>query len=184
MKIRFLVSLVAAFAVTASAGFAQSIEATPAPKPPKPNFAPFKFMVGTWTCNTKSARRPAPYETTTTYAFDPSGYWLVGKSTTKPMAWFPYESSGEDRITYDSDTGRWIDVLNGDFGGYDLSAAKGWSDNQIVWHDIAFAKGKDVASQTDFTLTKVSDTKMTGQSSFTTIKNRSVGVTQTCVKES
>lgn len=183
MTNRLIASVVAAFAVTASAAFAQSMESTPAPKPPKPNFAPYTFIVGTWSCSTKSARRPAPYETTTTYELDPTGYWLIGKSTTKAMAWFPYEASGEDRITYDADTGRWVDTFNGDFGGYDLSTSKGWSGETIVWHDLAFARGKDVASQTNLTITKVSDSKMASRSTFTTVKGRSVGVTSTCTKQ-
>jgi hypothetical protein len=159
------------------------MESTPAPKPPKPNFAPYTFLVGTWTCDTKSARRPAAYHTTTTYAFDPTGYWLVGKSTTKAMAWFPYESSGTDRITYDAETGRWIEAFNGTFGGYDLSESKGWSGPTLVWHNLAFARGKDVASQRDLTITKVSSSKMTSQTTFTTVKGRSVGVTTNCTKE-
>jgi hypothetical protein len=165
-----------------TAVIAQTMESTPAPKPAKPNFSAYAFMVGTWACSTKSARRPAPYETTMTYAMDPSGYWLIGKSTTKAVPWFPYENSGEDQITYDGDTGRWIDTFTGDFGGYDLSESKGWQGNTIVWHDLAFARGKDVASQTNFTITKVSASKMTSALTFTTVKGRSVGVRGTCTK--
>ena len=40
------------------------VESTPIPAPNKPNFAPVEFLLGTWTCKTKSARRPAAYVTT------------------------------------------------------------------------------------------------------------------------
>lgn len=170
-------------AFTSSVALAQSMESTPAPKPPKPNFASLMYMVGTWDCSTKSARRPAAYHSTTTYEMDPTGYWLVGKSTQKAMAWFPYESTGEDRITYDADTARWVDVTTSDYGGYDLQTSKGWKGNTIVWHDLATVAGKDVASTADVTITKVSPTKMTSRSTFTTVKGRTVGVTGTCTKQ-
>ncbi len=182
MSLRPLVLLMAALGVTASAALAQSMESTPAPKPAKPNFAPFSFMVGTWSCSTKSARRPAPFYTTVTNAMDPSGYWLVGTSTTKGMPWFPYPAKSVDRMTYDADSGRWIDVSYGDYGSYDITESKGWKGNTIVWHDLAFASGKDVKSSSDVTTTKVSATKMISQSTFTTAKGRSVGVTGTCTK--
>jgi len=180
---RTLLSVLAALGVTASAALAQTMESTPAPRPAKPNFAPFSFMVGTWSCSTKSARRPAAYHTTETWSMDPTGYWLVGKQKTDPMSWFPYASTGEDRITYDPDTGRWVDVYQGDFGGYDLTSSKGWNGSSIVWHDLSFAGGKDVATQSDVTVTKVSPAKMTSTSTFTTAKGRSVGVTSTCTKQ-
>ena len=54
-----------------------------------------------------------------------------------------------DRITYDSDSKRWVDVLWGDGGAYGLSFSKGWNGDKIVWHDVAFAPGPDISSQTD-----------------------------------
>ena len=183
MKSRSILSVIAACAFTGSVALAQSMESTPAPKPKKPNFSAFAYMVGTWECSTKSARRPAAYHTTTTWEMDSTGYWLVGKSTQKAMAWFPYEATNEDRITYDADTSRWIDVTTGDYGNYDLQSSKGWIGKKIVWHDLANVPGKDVASAADVTITKVSDTKMTSMTSFKTVKGRSVGVTGTCTKQ-
>lgn len=180
---RFFAVLVAAFAMSAAPAFAQSMESTPAPRPAKPNFESMKFLAGTWACSTKSARRPAAYDTTTTYEFDPTGYWLIGKSTTKAMAWFPYESSGESRTTYDAQTSRWVTVWTDNMGSYDLQSSKGWSGGVISWHDLAIAPGKDVASQSDVTMTKVSDTKTTSTSTFTTAKGRTVGVNETCTKQ-
>jgi hypothetical protein len=180
-RIATVLALVAAMSASA---LAQTIEATPAPKPAPPDFAPMRFMVGTWSCSTQSSRRPAAFTTTTTWSMDPSGYWMVGKSETASMAWFPYRAANEDRITYDPDTGRWIDSSSGDFGGYDLSWSPGWQNGSIVWHDLAFTKGKDVATTTDLTMTKVSDTKMTTHSGFTTVKGASVSVDGTCNKSS
>lgn len=180
--IKFIAAVLAAVAVTSASALAQTMEATPAPKPDAPNFAPMRFMVGTWSCSTKSSRRPAAYTTTATYSMDPSGYWLIGKLDTAPMAWFPYQATNEDRITYDADTGRWVDVSSGDFGGYDLSWSSGWNNGSMVWHDLAFAKGKDVATVTDLTITKVSDAKMTSHSGFTTVKGTTVSVDGVCTK--
>jgi predicted heme/steroid binding protein len=180
---RFYCSILALFALTASIASAQTIEATPIPKPPKPDFSAWKFYVGTWSCEDKSSRRPAPYKWTNTWALDDTGYWLTGKSTYKGAPWFPYPGSTEDLITYDADTGRWIDVTYGSLGAYDLSESKGWAGGKIVWHDLAFAKGKDVATQTDNTITKVSDTKTTLYSGFTTVKGKTVTVNGTCLKQ-
>jgi hypothetical protein len=180
-RIAFVLALVAA---TSASALAQTIEATPAPKPALPDFAPMRFMVGTWSCATKSSRRPAPFMTTETWSMDPSGYWMVGKAQTASMAWFPYPAANEDRITYDPDTGRWIDTSSGDFGGYDLAWSPGWQNGSMVWHDLAFTKGKDVATTTDLTWTKASDTKYTTRSSFTTVKGASVSVEGTCDKTS
>ncbi len=176
----FTLALLALPAATASA---QTIEATPIPKPAKPDFSSWKFFVGTWSCEQKSSRRPAAYKWTITWALDDTGYWLTGKSTLKGVPWFPYPSTSQDLITYDSDTGRWIDASSSSLGGYDLSESKGWAAGKIVWHDLAFAKGKDVASQTDDTITKVSDTKATEYSSFTTVKGKTVTVKGSCLKQ-
>jgi hypothetical protein len=162
-------------------GFTQ-VESTPIPAPNKPNFAPVSFMLGSWTCRTKSARRPAAYVTEVTYALDPTGYWITEVSTTSPTAWISRKLSTWDKITYDNDTKRWADVSYGDGGAYGLSFSRGWNGNQIVWHDVSFAAGPDITSQTDTTTTKVSATKMTSVSSFTEKSGRHVAVSTTCLK--
>jgi hypothetical protein len=181
---RLILSVVAACAMTGSVAFAQTMETTPIPKPAKPDFSSMEFMVGTWSCSTKSGRRPTPYLSTTTYTLDPTGFWLIGKSESKGVPWFPYPSAGTDWITYDADTSRWIDVNVSDFGGYDLSSSKGWKRNVMVWHDLAAAPGKDVKSSTDTVNTKVSATKMTAVNTFTTVKGKAVSLATTCTKES
>jgi hypothetical protein len=159
------------------------IESTPIPAPGKPNFSTMSFLVGTWNCSTKSARRPAPFVTVSTYSLDPSGYWLNETSTTSPAAWIPSKLTIDDKITYDPDTKRWIDVLSGDQGAFGLSVSKGWNGNQMVWRDMSFAPGPDIRSQTPTTLTKVSDTKTITRSAFTETKTgRVVTVVANCNK--
>ncbi|MBV9233453.1 MAG: hypothetical protein JO030_05370 [Candidatus Eremiobacteraeota bacterium] len=160
------------------------VETTPIPMVVKPNFSPMQFMLGTWTCSTKSARRPAPYITTSTYSMDPSGWWINETSVTNPMRWFPGAAkiTTWDKITYDSNTRRWADVSYGTPNTYGLSFSRGWSGNTITWHDVSFAPASDIASQTDTVTTKVSDTKMTSSSSFTERSGRVVGVRGVCTK--
>ncbi len=179
----FVISFLALLALTVSTASAQTTEATPIPKPAKPDFTPWKFFVGTWSCEDKSSRRPAASKWKTTWALDDTGYWLTGKTTFPGVPWFPYPGTSLDQITYDPDTGRWIDVNSASLGGYDLTESKGWAAGKIVWHDLAFAKGKDIATQTDFTITKVSDTKTTSYSGFTTVTGKTVTVTGDCLKE-
>jgi hypothetical protein len=162
--------------------FAQ-VESTPIPAPHKPDFSSVSFMAGTWTCKSKSSRRPAAFTTITTYTMDPTGYWMNQISTTPKTSWVPVQLRTWDKITYDSDTKRWVDVSYGDGGAYGLSVSKGWNGSEIVWHDVSFAAGPDVNTQTDITTTKISATKMTSSSAFTETKTgRHVSVTTICVK--
>lgn len=178
----FAPAVLALAAVVPAAGSAQ-VESTPIPAPNKPNFSSVSFMLGTWTCKTKSSRRPAPYVTVSTYTLDPTGYWIAETSVTHPTAWVSKTLSNWDKITYDSDTKRWVDVSYGDGGAYGLSFSKGWDGNQMVWHDVSFAAGPDIASQSDITTTKASATKMTSTSSFTETKGgRRVSVSAVCTK--
>lgn len=159
------------------------VESTPVPAPEKPNLSSMQFLAGTWTCSTKSARRPAAYVTVSTYALDPTGYWITETSTTKPTSWIKRPLTVSDRITYDPDAKRWVDVTYGDGGAYGLSFSKGWTGDTLSWHDVSFAPSPDIRSQTDTKTTKVSATKMTSTSSFTEAKTgRVVGVTTTCTK--
>ncbi len=140
-------------------------------------------MAGTWTCSSKSSRRPRAFTTISTYTLDPTGYWMSETSTTPKTSWVPTTLRTWDKITYDPDANRWVDVSYGDGGGYGLAYSKGWNGNEIVWHDITFAPGPDINSQTDLTTTKVSPTKITTTSSFTETKTgRRVTVATTCMK--
>ncbi|MBV9055018.1 MAG: hypothetical protein JO351_00065 [Candidatus Eremiobacteraeota bacterium] len=159
------------------------VESTPIPATKKPNFSSMNFLIGTWTCSTKSARRPAPYVTTSTYSMDPSGYWISETSTTAKAPWISQTLTMSDKYTYDPDAHRWVDVTYGDLGAYGLSYSSGWNGNRLSWHDVSFAPGPDISSQTDTVVTKVSDTKTTSASSFTERKTgRHVSVNAVCTK--
>jgi hypothetical protein len=180
---RALVALAVLTAAAIPSYAPAQVESTPIPAQAKPNFSSMGFMVGTWKCATKSARRPAPYYTTSTYSIDASGYWIYETSVTAHVPWSPQTIHAWDHITYDPDAKRWVDVLNADLGAYGLSFSKGWVGNQITWHDVSFAPGPDIASQTDTVTTKVSPTKMTSTTSFTETKTgRKVGVNTVCTK--
>lgn len=184
MKRIFIFVAVALATVIPSYALAQ-VENTPIPAPRKPNFSSMQFLIGTWTCSTKSARRPAAYVTTSTYAMDPTGYWIEEASTTNTTSWINRKLTIYDKITYDPDTKRWVDVLYGDGGAYGLSFSNGWMGDKMSWHDVSFAPGPDISSQTDNVNTKVSNTKMTSASSFTETKTgRKVAVTGVCTKHS
>jgi hypothetical protein len=183
MKQRILVAAVAALVVAMPSFARAQVESTPIPAATKPNFSSMEFLVGTWTCRTKSSRRPAAYVTTATYAMDPTGYWLVETSSTATTSWVPTPLKTVDHITYDAYTKRWADVLTGDQGAYGLSFSKGWSGNDMVWHDVSFAPSADISAQSDTTMTKVSATKTTSSSTFTEGKTgRKVTVMGTCTK--
>lgn len=180
---RTTVLLAAAAALIVPAYASAQVESTPIPAPAKPNFSSMEFLVGTWHCSTKSARRPSAYITTITYSMDPSGYWMNQTSVTKPASWISKEQTVYDKITYDPSTKRWVDVTYGDGGTYGLSFSKGWSGDRMSWHDVSFAPSPDISAQTDNVNTKVSSTKVTSASSFTETKTgRHVGVTAVCTK--
>jgi hypothetical protein len=168
--------------VMSAAAIAQQIESTPIPEVPKPDFAAMNFLIGTWACSTKSARRPAPYLTTSTYTASPDGWWIEQKTVTQPVPWFNHTVTTYDKITYDPTTKRWIDVSYGDLGTYGFSTSPGWNGNAIVWHDPTFAPTSDITAQTDTTFTKDSGTKVTVSSSFTEASGRNVSVLTTCNK--
>ena len=164
------------------AGATQTIETTPVPLPPKPDFSSMQFLLGTWSCSTKSSRRPAPYISTTTYSMSSDGFWIDETTVTKPVAWVPQPPTVYDKITYDADTKRWIDVTYGGLGTYGLATSPGWTGNTMTWHDANFAPGADIKAQTDVVMTKVSATKTSQANSFTEASGRSISVAGTCTK--
>jgi hypothetical protein len=166
------------------AAIAQQIESTPIPETPKPDFSSMSFLIGTWSCSTKSARRPAPFATTVTYTASPDGWWMDQKSVSQPTSWFNHTITVYDKITYDASTKRWIDVNYGGLGFYGLSTSSGWNGDSIVWHDPTFAPTSDITAQTDTTMTKDGDSKYTASNSFTEASGRNVSVVTTCSKSS
>ncbi len=185
MHISRVVVAAAVLAATAIPAYAPAqVESTPIPAPAKPSFSSMSFMIGTWSCSTKSARRPAAYMTMSTYKMDPNGWYIDETSVTKANgSWIPTATTTYDKITYDPFTHRWADVDYGNEGEYSLSFASGWTGNKITWHDVSFAPSSDIKSQTDNVVTKVSNSKMTFASTFTEAKTgRVVAVTGVCTK--
>ena len=169
-------------AVPALADTAPAIEATPIPRPPKPNFTSMLFETGTWKCSTKSARRPTADVSTQTTSLDPSGYWLVTKSEDAGTSWFPYASTGTDLVTYDKDTSLWVDMFTDTLGDYMYSTSPGWTGAKMVWTTRSFSPTATTKSVSLYTVTKTSDTEYHTSYSFVTAKGTSVGVTGTCTK--
>ena len=172
---RMLVATTVVLAAAGSMALAATtptIESTPVPKPPKPDFSSMSWLVGTWNCSFKSTRRPAPVTFTQVTTMDPTGYWMITKSSSTGTSWFPWPSASTDWVTHDSDPKRWVDIMTADFGAYDASSSPGWNDNTIVWTDNMFKPSTDVMAVTPTTQTKVSSSKWT---SHTTFQERSSG---------
>jgi hypothetical protein len=187
--LRILSVLALTVVVSTAGGLAASaptMETTPIPTPPKPDFSSMQFMLGTWTCTNQSSRRPAPSHSTLIFSMDPTGYWIDQKTTTQKTAWFPFEAIGLDKITYDSDSQRWIDVYAGNVGDYGLSWSTGWKGNTIQWNDGYFTPSTsvDVVSESPVTGTKVSDTKITYHSTFTEKSGNTITSNVVCNKNS
>lgn len=173
----------AAVLLCSSAVLAQ-VESTPIPTPPKPDFSKMTFLMGNWQCSTKSARRPAAYQTTSTATVSPDGYWMVTKATTHKTLWMNSDVHSVDYVTYDPSTSRWVDISTDDGGGYNVSTSPGWNGDTITWTDMVITKTNATASTNPTTITKVSNTKTTSSSSFKEPSGRVVSVTSTCTKGS
>jgi hypothetical protein len=180
---RALVTVAVLLAAAIPSHALAQVESSPIPASQKPNFSSMGFLVGTWTCSTRSSRRPAAFTTAVTYALDPTGYWLNQTSTTGPLTWMSRRLTVWDKITHDADTKRWVDVSYDDAGGYGLSVSSGWDGDKIVWHDLSFAPSAQVSAQSNTTNIKVSPTKYQTASSFTEAgTGRRIDVATVCSK--
>jgi hypothetical protein len=150
--------------------------------PMTPDFSSMNLLNGTWSCSTKSARRPTASVSTDTYALDPTGYYLVYESKSNGVSWAPYPQDQKFMTTYDPDLKQWASVNTSNVGDYGLLMSNGWTDGKLVWHLVNNTPSLDIASTSDVTITKVSDTKTTSDSSFTTKAGKTVSVTGSCTK--
>ena len=178
MRLLSTIAVAALFAFAVSAAGAQ----TPVPAPKKPNFAPLAYMEGTWSCTTKSSRRATPTSTTMTWALDPSGYWLVGKSTSKGTDWYPHDTAGVDMIGYDYDVHKWVDLYTDNLGNYDIATSAGPHNGAMSWHSRAFVPSEDMETITDQVIEKVNDHKQTMHYNFMTKSGQRVTVAGVCTK--
>ena len=166
----------------AMAATSPTVEKTPIPVPPKPNFSSMNFLLGTWTCSTKSSRRPAAYITTSTASVDPTGYWIVTKSLIHKTAWTAGNLVTTDMETWDDSTHRWIDMSSGDQGLYSFITSPGWNGNSMTWTDAIFKPSLGTRAETPLVLIKVSNTKTTSHTTFQEASGRWVSVDAVCTK--
>ena len=190
-------TLIAAFAVTAAAATAQSTTdasspamATVPPKAPtypvpkKPDFSSMQFLIGTWNCSSHSERRGGEVtRIISTYSMAPDGYFMKQVSKSPKVSYSAVGFTSTDWITYDSRASRWIDVSVGSYGGYGYSTSTGWEHGHILWGADSFLPDGDVTSSTGTMMTKVSDTKLTTASAFTTTAGLLNRVTGVCTKQ-
>jgi hypothetical protein len=183
--VRFrLALLVVACIAFAPVSFALADNAPVYSLPPKPDFSSMNFFFGTWSCTTKSARRPSAVASTETYELDPTGYYIVYEAKSEPVPWANYSQDSKWMITYDSELKQWAAVLTSTLGDYGLFMSTGWKDGKLVWHPVNNTPYLDIASASDLTITKVNDTRMTNASSFATKAGATVSVSGSCTKSS
>jgi hypothetical protein len=180
MRVRFALFLAACLAVAPS--LASADDPPVYTVPPKPDFSSMNFLIGSWSCTSKSARRPSPATYTETYAIDPTGYYLIDELKIAPVPWANYAQDLKFMITFDRDIKLFASELTSTLGDYGLSTSPGWVDGKLVWHLINNTPSLDVASSSDLTVTRVSDTQTTSVTSFTTKSGNTVGVTGSCTK--
>jgi hypothetical protein len=160
------------------------VEATPIPRDQKPNFSSMQFLLGSWECSVKSARRPRPFATHETISISADGYWLVTRTVTDPVPWNNIRITNIEYMTYDTTTQRWIDMGMDDHGAYDVSASPGWSGDAMRFDEIAYPKFHGVASNEPRVLRKVNDSKTEEETALVETNGGRVEVTTTCTKQS
>lgn len=156
------------------------VEGTPVPTAPKPDWSAAQYLIGTWNCTDVSSRRPGPFQITTTYALDPTGYWLIKTEKIHKASWIPQEFTNESRITYDNNAKRWVRIMTGDNGVYAVST----SPDRTAFTYVIQSQAPDIASYQPEVYSKDSNTKRTMKTSFTEKSGRVVNVTESCTKGS
>ena len=159
-----------------------SIEKSPIPRDPRPDFSSMQFLVGTWDCSIASARRPRPFAAHQMTHFSPDGYWLITRTITDPVPWNPIRITNDEYVTYDKTTHRWIDMGMDDFGAYDVSASPGFRSDAMTWTEIAYPKFHGVRANEPRIFRKLSDTETEQETALVETNGHRVEVTTTCNK--
>jgi len=130
---RASLAIVLAFLLPPAAVCAQS---TPAPKP---DFASFAFMLGTWSCRTTTDPDAALIGRTFPFvvAADPGGYSYVA---TTPHA--------KRYLMHDAATGTWVSTALTTDGASYSDRSPGWSGDAIVFTDAFASDGSGLGSTT------------------------------------
>lgn len=181
---RFLAAMVLLLAASGTTIFAAgvSVEGTPVPARPKPDFSQMAFLIGTWTCTNDSSRRPGPFTTTETYSLDSSGYWMLRADTTHTASWIPRETHGQTKYTFDGGTQRWVRITTTDQGTFTVATAPAPVGNRKTYTYVIQTKAPDIASYAPEVFVKESATKKSMTTSFVETSGRVVNVKQTCTK--
>jgi hypothetical protein len=116
-------------------------QSTPAPKP---DFAPFSFMLGSWTCRTTSDTDAAMIGRTYPFVVtaDPGGYWYVA---TTPHS--------KRYLAHDATTASWVSTALTTDGASYSDRSSGWSGDSVMFKDAFASDGSGLGSTT---ITKVS----------------------------
>lgn len=181
---RFTYALAALIMVSGAAALAAAptIEGTPVPMRPKPDFSTMKFLIGTWQCTDSSSRRPGPFMTTEVYSMDPSGYWIVRDTTIHKASWIPREFHSQTKYTYDAVAKRFVRITIGEQGAYAVATAPMPVGKKKVYTYVIQSKAPDVASYAPEVYTAASATKKIMTTSFTETNGHVVTVKETCAK--
>jgi hypothetical protein len=160
------------------------VEHTPIPRDPKPNFSSMTFLMGKWSCEVASSRRPRPFATHVVTGMSPDGYWMITRTITDKVPWNPITITNTDYVTYDPTTARWIDLGMDDYGAYDVSSSPGWAGTTMLWSEIAYPKLHGAATNNPKLFVKISGAKTESDTSFSEALGHRVTVKTTCTRDS
>lgn len=181
--IRFSAILAVLFALfVAATQAAPPVQSSPEPRPRKPDFTSFAFLIGTWSCTSTEADRSGKAPSTTTWRLDHTGYWLTGKTDNPPVKWFPYDDKARERITYDADAKLWIYENWDDMGHYNLYTTPGFAGSTAVWTDHSFFPTRKVRAISTYTLKRIGDKKYVGTFALTNANGAVIAVQDVCTK--
>lgn len=159
-----------------------AVEGTPIPRDPQPNFAPLRYLLGTWNCTVNSSRRSRSFPTTSVTRLSDDGYWMVTVTKTPPVPWNPIALVARDYMTYDSTRNIWVDLTMDDHGLYMVSTSKQHSGDSFVWDDDMYPKSHSTAVHFANTVRKVDDRTTESTQRFAEPSGRTFVVTTTCTR--
>src|ERR1700692_4833333 len=121
----------AALVLTSSLGVASAQTATPVPDP-KPDLSPMMYLVGTWTCHSQLPDRPGDRVETQTWKVSMDGRYLQQHTESPSFDTMRGRAIvGENYLTYDPATKKWVIISVDNFGGYGMSTSPGPTGNTI-----------------------------------------------------
>jgi hypothetical protein len=144
------------------------------------DFAPFSFLVGSWSCMTTETDTSTKTPSVTTWKVTGNGRWMVGKTDYgKPDK---YDDEAQQRITYDAEAALWIYQDWRQAGGFNLYTTPGFTGDTAVWTNHSFVKTKTEGAISNYTMKKFGERKYVGTFSLTERNGTVIGVRDTCTK--